>query len=248
MRATRWLPLLSATALLVAWAAAVWWLEIPSYLVPSPLAVAETLWRDAGTLLANLIPTAVESVAGFLLGNLASVLLAITFVQRRSLQDAFFPIAVVINTIPIVAIAPILVLLLGNDMKPKIAIAALICFFPTLVNMVRGLSSVNPRSVELMRVLAASDREVFFKLRLPNSLPFLFASLRIATSTAVIGAIVGEWIGSTAGLGALIIQATYNFDTPLLYASVVLASAFSVAFFALISWLERRIVTWDAAP
>ena len=107
---------------------------------------------------------------------------------------------------------------------------------------------MNPRSVEMMRVLAASDRDVFFKLRLPNSLPYLFASLRIATSTAVIGAIVGEWIGSTAGLGALIIQATYNFDTPLLYASVVVASAFSVTFFAFIGWLERRIVTWDAAP
>ncbi len=248
MKSPRWLPVLSVTGLLAAWSMAVWWLQIPSYLVPSPLDVAETLWRDAGTLLANLIPTAIESLAGFLLGNLMSVLLAIAFVQRRTLQDAFFPIVVVINTIPIVAIAPILVLLLGNDMKPKIAIAALICFFPTLVNMVRGLSSVNPRSVELMRVLAASDREVFLKLRLPNSLPYLFASLRIATSTAVIGAIVGEWIGSTAGLGALIIQATYNFDTPLLYASVVLASAFSVTFFAAVGWLERRIVTWDAAP
>lgn len=245
---TRRLPLLSAATLLVAWAIAVWWLAIPSQVVPSPLAVAQTVWRDAGTLLTNLLPTAIESVVGFLLGNLASVLLAIAFVQRRPLQEAFFPIAVVINTIPIVAIAPILVLLLGNDMKPKIAIAALICFFPTLVNMVRGLSSVNPRSVEMMRVLAASDRDVFFKLRLPNSLPYLFASLRIATSTAVIGAIVGEWIGSTAGLGALIIQATYNFDTPLLYASVVVASAFSVTFFAFIGWLERRIVTWDAAP
>ena len=130
-------------------------------------------------------------------------------------------------------------------MKPKIAIAALICFFPTLVNMVRGLSDVNPRALEMMRVLAASDREVFLKLRLPNSLPYLFASLRIATSTAVIGAIVGEWIGSTAGIGALIIRAMYNFDTPLLYAAVAVASAFSVSFFLFVGWLERRLITWE---
>ncbi len=239
------LPLIAAIGLIVLWTVTVTALGVPSYVVPSPLDVATTLVRDASTLGTNLLPTAIESIAGFLLGNLASVLIAIVFVQRRALQEAFFPITVVINTIPIVAVAPILVLLLGNDMKPKIAIAALICFFPTLVNMVRGLSAVNPRSLELMRVLAASDRDVLLRLRLPNSLPYLFASLRIATSTAVIGAIVGEWIGSTSGLGALIIQATYNFDTPLLYAAVAVASAFSVAFFVLIGWLEKRIVTWE---
>lgn len=242
-----WLPLVAAVGLLAAWAIAVRVLGVPGYVVPSPADVARTLVRDAPTLLANLWPTAIESLAGFALGNLASVVIAVAFVQRRALQDAFYPIAVVVNTIPIVAVAPILVLLLGNDMRPKIAIAALICFFPTLVNMVRGLSDVNPRSLELMRILAASDREVFLKLRLPNSLPYLFSSLRIATSTAVIGAIVGEWIGSTAGIGALIIRATYNFDTPLLYAAVAVASGFSVAFFFAIGALERRIVTWEPA-
>jgi len=247
MRSGRWLPLLSATALLATWAAAVWWLAIPGHVAPSPLAVVQTLWHDAGTLSVNLTTTVIESVAGFLLGNLAAVLLAIAFVQKRSVQDAFLPIAALVNTTPIVAIAPILALLLGNDMSPKIAIAALVCFFPTLVNMVRGLSSVNPRSLELMHILAASDYEVLFKLRLPNSLPYLFASLRIATSTAMIGAIVGEWIGSTAGLGALIIQAMRNSDTPLMFASVVLASTFSATFFFLIGCLERRVVTWAAA-
>jgi NitT/TauT family transport system permease protein len=151
-----------------------------------------------------------------------------------------------INTVPVVAKAPILVLLLGNGMEPKIAIAALICFFPTLVNMVRGLQDVNPQALELMRVLSASPREVFFKLRVQNSLPYLFSALKIAASTSVIGAIVGEWIGSTTGIGALIIQATYAFDTPLLYATIIVGSTFSACFFGLIGLVERRVVKWKA--
>ncbi len=136
-------------------------------------------------------------------------------------------------------------LLLGNGMEPKIAIAALICFFPTLVNMVRGLENVNPQSLELMRVLSASKTEIFFKLRLLNAVPYLFSALKIAASTAVIGSIVGEWIGSTVGIGALIIQSTYNFDTAMLYATVIVGSAFSVAFFLVISLAERLVVRWQ---
>jgi NitT/TauT family transport system permease protein len=132
-------------------------------------------------------------------------------------------------------------------MEPKITIAALICFFPTLVNMVRGLESVNPQSMELMRVLSASKREVFFKLRLFNSLPYLFSALKIATSTSVIGAVVGEWIGSTKGIGALIIQATYNFDSALLYAAVIMSSCLAGAFFLLVTLLERLVVRWQPA-
>jgi NitT/TauT family transport system permease protein len=195
--------------------------------------------------MSNLVPTAIEAISGFLLGNLAAILIATAFVHKKSLEQAFFPVVVIFNTIPVVAKAPILVLLLGNGMEPKIAIAALICFFPTLVNMVRGLESVNPQAMELMRVLSASKSEVFFKLRLQNSLPYLFSALKIAASTAVIGAIVGEWIGSTVGIGALIIQAMYAFDSALLYATIVVGSTFSVLFFLTISFIERLVVRWQ---
>jgi NitT/TauT family transport system permease protein len=137
------------------------------------------------------------------------------------------------------------VLLLGNGFAPKIAIAAVISFFPTLVNMVRGLEAVNPQAMELMRVLSASKREIFLKLRLYNSLPYLFSALRISASSSVVGAIVGEWIGSNYGIGALIIQATYAFDSALLYATVLVGSAFSVAFFMAIALAERLIVRWQ---
>ena len=166
--------------------------------------------------------------------------------HRKNIEQAFFPIAVLIHAIPVVATAPILVLLLGNGLAPKVSIAAIICFFPTLVNMVRGLEGVGAQAMELMHVLSATRREVFFKLRVPTSLPFLFSALRIAAGTATVGAIVGEWIGSQVGIGALIIQATYNFDSALLYATVLCGSCFSVAFFQVIRLIERLVVRWDA--
>jgi NitT/TauT family transport system permease protein len=242
----RLLPLVAIVGLLLAWWGAVAVFEIQPFIAPSPLAVAATLGAKFGMLMTNLAPTAIEAVLGFLLGNLTAILIATAFVLRRTLEEAFFPIAVMINTIPVVAKAPILVLLLGNGMEPKIAIAALICFFPTLVNMTRGLRDVGPEQLELMHVLSASPREVFFKLRVQNSLPYLFSALKIAASTAVIGAIVGEWIGSNIGIGALIIQATYNFDSALLYATIVVGSTFSALFFAVISLIERRVLIWNS--
>ena len=139
---------------------------MPPFIAPSPLLVVTTLYAKFDVLMLNLLPTAIEAISGFLLGNITAILIATVFVHKKTMEEAFFPVVVVVNTIPVVAKAPILVLLLGNGMEPKIAIAALICFFPTLVNMVRGLESVNPQAMELMRVLSASKREVFFKLRL----------------------------------------------------------------------------------
>jgi len=243
----RLLPTAGILSALALWAGIVWLFNVPVFVAPSPQLVAYTLWTKIDVLLANLLPTAIEALAGFTLGNLAAILIATVFVHKKALEEAFFPVVVVVNTIPVVAKAPILVLLLGNGMEPKIAIAALICFFPTLVNMVRGLESVNPQAMELMRVLSASNREVFFKLRLRNSLPFLFSALKIAASTSVIGAIVGEWIGSTTGIGALIIQSTYNFDSAMLYATVLVGSAFSVLFFVTIVAVEQLVVRWQPA-
>ena len=113
----------------------------------------------------NVAPTAIESFLGFFVGNLASIVIATIFVHQKTVEQAFFPLAIIIRSIPIVAVAPILVLMLGNDMTPKVVIAALICFFPTLVNMVKGLSLVNPQALELMKVLSASKSEIFFKLQ-----------------------------------------------------------------------------------
>src|SRR4051812_22037599 len=243
----RILPAAGLVGLIVVWWALVAGFEVKPFIAPSPALVLETMVNRWSVLWHNLIPTAIEAFGGFMLGNLAAILLATLFVHSKAIQEAFFPIAVMINTIPVVAKAPILVLLMGNGMEPKIVIAGLICFFPTLVNMTRGLEAVNPQSLELMRVLSASKTEIFFKLRLYNSLPYLFSALKIAASTSVIGAVVGEWIGSTRGIGALIIQATYSFDSALLYSAVIMSSLFSGAFFLLITLIEKLVIRWQPA-
>ncbi len=243
----RLLPLAAVALFLLVWWQAVVLFDIKPFIAPSPVAVAAVLVERFGMLMTNLLPTAIEAVLGFLLGNIAAISLATVFVYRKTAEEALFPLAVMINTIPVVAKAPILVLLLGNGMEPKIAIAAIICFFPTLVNMTRGLRDVRAEQLELMRILSATPREVFFRIRVPNALPYLFSALKIAASTAVIGAIVGEWIGSNIGIGALIIQATYNFDSPLLYATIVVGSTFSALFFGVISLLERTMLRWHTA-
>jgi NitT/TauT family transport system permease protein len=244
----RWLlPLAGGISLLGVWWALVAGLHVRPFIAPSPDVVAITFYDKFGMLMTNLGPTALEAVCGFLLGNAAAIVTATVFVHRKGAEQAFFPIAVLINSIPVVAKAPILILLLGNGLSPKIAIAAIICFFPTLVNMVRGLEAVSPQAMELMHILSATKQEVFFRLRLPASLPYLFSALKIAASTATIGAIVGEWIGSQIGIGALIIQATYNFDSALLYAAVLCGSLFSVSFFLVIRLAERLVVRWESA-
>ena len=234
----------TAVSLLLLWQIIVSGFGVPTYIAPSPLQVVGVFLEKGDILWINFLPTLFEAAAGFVLGNSVAILLAIWFVHSRFAEQAFYPIAVFINTIPIIAIAPILVLMLGNGYAPKIVIASLICFFPTLVNMVRGLKAVSPQMLELMQVLSATKPEILWKVRIHSSLPFLFAALKIASTTCVIGAIVGEWIGSNYGLGALIIEATYNFRSPMLYATVILGASMAVAGFAATTVAERRFVKW----
>ncbi len=235
-------------AALAVWQGIVAGFHVPVYLAPSPLAVLRALRAESHTLLVNTWPTLIETVGGFVVGNLVAIAAAVGFVHNRIFRHSVYPLAVTVRTLPIVAISPILVLLLGNGYAPKIAIAALITFFPTLVNMADGLTAVDPQALELMHVLSASRWEVFRYLRWPTSLPYLFSALRIASTASLLGAIVGEWIGSNSGLGYLIVAATYDYRTPLLYATMTVASALALALFGAISVLERYAVPWRATP
>lgn len=241
----RWPPIAAAAGMVLAWHLVVVLFEVPEYIAPTPLRVLQMFTEQGNIMWLNFWPTFLEAAAGFALGNTVAIVLAVWFVHSRNSERAFYPIAVFVNTIPIIAIAPILVLLLGNGYAPKIAIASLICFFPTLVNMVRGLKAVNPQMLELMSILSATKTETLFRVRVKCALPFLFAALKIASTTCVIGAIVGEWIGSNYGLGSLIIEATYNFRSPLLYATVVLSSLMAVTAFTIVSFVERRVIRWQ---
>ena len=239
------LPLLVIAGLVLVWDLAIRLFAVPAYVVPTPLSVGQALVRERARLLDNATPTILESVGGFALGNLVAIAAALAFVHSKALERALYPVAVAVRTLPIVAIAPILVLLLGNGYAPKIAIAALITFFPTLVNMVEGLESADAQALELMHVLSASKTETFRYVRWPSSLPYLFSAMRIASTSSVLGALVAEWIGTNKGLGYLIVLTTYDFRTALLYAAMVVTSAIALAFFFLVSVLEWLLVRWE---
>ena len=233
------LPAAGILVILLAWELYVRVFHVPHYLVPAPSLIAWTLVEEWPTIQRNVGRTLVEAVGGFVLGNGFAVVLAIVFVHSPAVQRVLYPVAVAIRTVPIIAIAPILVLLLGNGYAPKVVIAALISFFPTLVNMVRISSSAEGST--------ANRRQVFFKLRLPSSLPFLFSALKIATASCVIGAIVAEWVGADTGLGYLIIVATFEFRTGLLYATTAVGSFLALAFFLAVVALEKAVVRWKPA-
>jgi NitT/TauT family transport system permease protein len=239
------LPPAALAVVVLLWQAIIVVFSVPPYVIPAPAAVARTLVVQRGMLWTNAVPTIFESLGGFLLGNIIAIAAAVAFVHNKTMERTLYPLAVAIRTVPIVAISPILVLLLGNGYSPKVAIAGLITFFPTLVNMVQGLQAADPQALELMHVLSASKGETFRYVRWPSSLPYLFAALRVASTSSVLGAIVAEWIGSNRGLGYLIVLTTYDFRTALLYAAMVLASAIALAFFLLISILEWALVRWQ---
>jgi NitT/TauT family transport system permease protein len=239
------LPLLVIAGLVLVWDVAIRLFAVPAYMVPTPASVGQALVRERARLLDNATPTILESLGGFALGNLVAIAAALAFVHSKALERALYPVAVAVRTLPIVAIAPILVLLLGNGYAPKIAIAALITFFPTLVNMVEGLESADAQALELMHVLSASKTEIFRYVRWPSSLPYLFSAMRIASTSSVLGALVAEWIGTNKGLGYLIVLTTYDFRTALLYAAMVVTSAIALAFFFLVSLVEWLVVRWE---
>jgi len=240
-----WLwPVVGVISLLVLWHVSVVVFQVKTFVAPSPLAVVAALWTNRWILLTNLRPTALEAISGFALGNTVAVIFATIFVHSQTLRRMYFPAVVIFNTIPIIALSPILILIFGLTVTSKVIIAAIICLFPTLVNMIRGFEAVSASELELMRIMAASRREVFFRLRLPRSLPFLFSALRIASTTCVIGAIVSEWIGAQEGIGVLIIQSTFEYRTELLYASIVTSSALALTLFGIVALVEASAVRW----
>ncbi|MCF2971775.1 ABC transporter permease [Synechococcus sp. Nb3U1] len=236
--------LLIILGILLAWEVGSRWLQVPTYIMPKPSEIGVALMQHRALLWRNLWVTALEAILGFLAGNGVAILLAILFVHSRTLEQSLFPLALTIRSIPVVALAPLFLLWFGNGLLPKVIIAALICFFPTLVNMTRGLNSVDRSSLELMYTLAASPWQVFTKLRWPAALPYLLSALKISSAAAVIGALVAEWIGSDRGLGYLVVMSTFEFRIELLWATIAVTSAFAMLLFQMVNLLERVMIPW----
>ena len=247
-RAIDWLPaLLVLVGIIALWQGLIVWTHAQQFLLPKPTAIASAFWTDKHELWSAGWYTFQEALGGFVLGSGLAILLALVLARWRPLGTALLPYAVAANAIPIIAFAPITNQWFGGGLtkSSKIAIAAILCFFPVLVNTLRGLTSVRPQDLELMRSYAAGNVEIFRRVRIPTSLPFMFTGLKVATVLAMIGAVVGEYFGGALNaIGVLILSRSRVFQFNEAWAGVLVVCLFGLVLYIAVAALERFVLRW----
>lgn len=240
-----WVPAFIAfVVIIISWEVWITVAKVPIYLMPPPSAVGSKLLATWPLLLSGAVTTLSEALAGFAIGAGGAMAIATAMTYSRLAERVLYPIALLIKVTPIVAVAPLFVIWFGFGPLPKILIAALITFFPVLVNAFAGLRAVNPGSEEFLRSLAATRWQLFWQLRLPSSLPYLLAAFRVSIPLSLIGAVVGEWWGASDGLGRLIFLANSNLDMPSMFSSVLVLAVMGVLLTAIVGWVEDRVLFW----
>jgi len=237
-------PFVTLVCLLVAWELADFVFGFKKIILPAPHEIACAFVANWRILFLNTGTTMLESVLGFIIGSLVAFLFGIAFIYSRTVRYAVYPYAVALKSTPLIAIAPLLVIWFGNGILSKVVMSALVAFFPVLVNAVDGLTSIDPEALDLMKSLSANRWQIFWKIRFPHSLPFLFSSLKIASSLAVVGAVIGEFTGATKGIGHLINTSSYYLDTDVMFAGILMISLCGIVFFGFVAYLETKVVFW----
>jgi NitT/TauT family transport system permease protein len=228
------------------WEGLVRGLDVQNFLLPAPSAIVEAFWTERETLWGAGWFTFQEALGGFAIGCSAAVLAALVLARWRTLATALMPFAIAANAVPIIAFAPITNNWFGTlNQLSKMVIAAVLCFFPVLVNTLRGLTSVRPQQIELRRSYAAGEREIFRRVRIPNALPYLFTGLKVATVLAMIGAIVGDYFGgSQDALGIQIRRQAGIFAFTEAWAAILVASILGILFYGAVATVERLTMRW----
>ena len=238
-------PLLLVVILSV-WHGLVTWMEVPSYIVPKPYEVASAFYHGVfkGNYLYHAGVTLSEALSGFFIASSLGLVLGTLIAQSRLVEKTLYPYLITIQTTPKIAVAPLLIIWFGFGMTSKVVIASTVAFFPVLVNVIAGLRSIDREKIELMRSLNASKWQMFRMARLPSALPIIFAGLNVAIVFSILGAIVGEFVGSKAGLGNVILQANVNMDTSSIFAVLVCLAIIGISMHGLMGFLQRRLVFW----
>ncbi|PWC55564.1 ABC transporter permease [Azospirillum sp. TSO22-1] len=236
--------LVTLAVLLTAWHALVWATGLPRFILPGPLAVADALQRNAGLLAQHAATTLSEILVGLALGVLLGTASAILLASVRGARRWLMPLLVVSQAIPVFALAPLLVLWLGYGMASKIAMATLVIYFPVTTALFDGLRRTEPGWLDLARTMGASGASTLWHIRLPAALPALASGIRVAAAVAPIGAVIGEWVGSSSGLGYLMLHANARMQVDLLFAALFVLGAFAVALYAATDALLRRALPW----
>lgn len=228
----------------VAWEVATRVLAVPVYILPSPSVILVKIYQDWVLLMDNAWASLQEIILGFGLSVVVGIPLAVAIVYSRIFERVAFPLMVSLQTVPKVALAPILVMWFGYGILPKVLVAFLISFFPIVINTVIGMRSVEKEMIYLAESMGANQLQTFVKIRFPKALPSIFGGLKVGIGQAVIGAIVGEFIAAEKGLGYLQLIAQVRLDTPLLFSAVVILSLMGVILFNVVAWVERMVIPW----
>ena len=240
-------PVIFVVILVALWDVVIRVLHIPPYQVPTPLDVINTLWTDWAELLGQAVPTTEATLAGFALSAVFGIAAAMLIASSRTVESYVYPLLVFSQSIPKVAIAPLFVVWFGFGMAPKIISAFLLGFFPVVVSAVQGFKSVEPDMLDLVRSMEAGKLQTFRMISLPHALPAIFAGLKVAITLTVVGAVVGEFVGSNSGLGFVLQRSIGNFELPTMFAALVVLAAIGMALFALVELAERLMVPWHAS-
>jgi NitT/TauT family transport system permease protein len=241
------ISLIGFVVLACAWELAVYLFEIPGYILPAPSAIATSLYNGfvSGIFVYNLLVTAFQTLAGFFLAAIVGTALGALVAQFDIVERVVYPWLVALQALPKIAIAPLIIIWAGYGIASKIIIVALVAIFPVLVNTIMGLKSCDQGKLDLMRALGAGRWETFRSVRLPNALPFIFAGLNVAIVLAILGSIVGEFVGSKAGLGNLILEANFQFDVARIFAVLVILGGFGVVLSKLMGIVQDYFLFWN---
>ncbi len=238
-------PILVIVLIFLLWEGIIVLFDVAEYLIPKPSTIFLQLFKKLPSLLPHIYITTIESLLGFILGGCLGIILAIAFTYSSTLEQSLYPYTIALKSIPIVAIAPLLIVWFGNGIAPKVIVSAIITFFPVVVNMTKGLNSIDKDAFDIFDSISATRMQVFQKLRLPNSLPYLFAALKMSATLSVTGAIVGEFSGSDKGLGYFILISSHRLETVDMFVGIILSSLLGVLLFYLIALLEKIIIPWE---
>jgi NitT/TauT family transport system permease protein len=236
-------PLLLVIFLVVLWQVLARWLEIPPFLLPAPTDIVTLMIAEWSLIQMHSVSTVGSIITGYLAAATFALAVSALMIRFRLMERLIMPIFVGLQSVPKIAIAPLILVWVGAGVGSKIMVVASIAFFPIVINTMAGFKEVDRTLTDVFRSVDASERQMFFRLRLPYAMPYIFAGLRIATTLSVLGAIVAEWLAASNGLGYLVLSGSFNFNTARSFAAIIMLAIIGTAFFSFMSWLEK-MMSW----
>ena len=245
IRSKHFLPVLTIVLLIVLWELLTRITAIPNYILPAPSVILKETFVEYQSLLTEGWVTTYELIGGYILAIIVGIPCAVLIVYSTIFERTIYPILVFMQTVPKIAIAPLFIVWFGIGTLPKVLVAFSMAFFPIVIDTVAGLRAINPDMISLARSMGATRLEILRKIQFPNALPHIFSGLKVAITLAVVGAIVGEFVGADKGLGYLLLVANGNIDTTFLFAALIVLTVIGLLFFYLVEWLEKKIIPWN---